>query len=267
MMEKRGFTLIEMLVVTTLIALLAAILVPSLMKAKSKARRLLCGANLHQLSTAISIYHQEYGRFPYGFSDVGLGTTLQPPEGGCPGTASFDNQGWWWFNYLQVAADITIDENSIAWCPSRDRNIPGIRKNVLCGNYGVNRAICKSPRGSTLPEFLGDPLRIEKIRCPSETMLVCDSGYALVSWTAAIDTGEAPYENPNRVNFFFVPGFELNKTRTELLDNTDALEGRHPNQTLNFIFADGHNDVRPAQSLTVAVSESGDKLLSTVWQP
>lgn len=266
-MEKRGFTLIEMLVVTTLIVLLAVILVPSLMKAKNKTRRLLCSANLHQLSIAISIYYQEYKRFPYGFSDVGLGTTVQPPEGGCPGTASFDNQGWWWFNYLQVTAGITIDEDSIAWCPSRDRNIPGIRKNVLCGNYGVNRAIFKDARGSTFPEFIGQSLRIEKIRCPSETMLVCDSGYALVSWMAAIDTVADPYENPNRVNFFYVPGLELNRTRIELLDNADALKGRHPNQTLNLIFADGHNDVRPAQSLTVTVAESSDSPLPTVWQP
>ena len=46
--RQKGFTLIELLVVIAIIALLMAIMVPSLRKAKSHARRVACQNNLHQ---------------------------------------------------------------------------------------------------------------------------------------------------------------------------------------------------------------------------
>ncbi len=53
---RRGFTLIEVLVVAAIIALLAAILLPSLHKAREQGKRALCLADLHQLGVATSMY-------------------------------------------------------------------------------------------------------------------------------------------------------------------------------------------------------------------
>ncbi len=57
--QKKAFTLIELLVVIAIIALLMAIIMPSLSKAKEVSRRVICSSNLKQLTTAALAYSQE----------------------------------------------------------------------------------------------------------------------------------------------------------------------------------------------------------------
>ena len=53
---SRGFSLIELLVVITIIAILAALLLPALAQAKVKAQRVECMDNIHQIELAINMY-------------------------------------------------------------------------------------------------------------------------------------------------------------------------------------------------------------------
>lgn len=56
-----AFTLIELLVVVAIISLLMAVLIPSLQKAKDRARAAKCGANLRNFGSAMQLYLGEFG--------------------------------------------------------------------------------------------------------------------------------------------------------------------------------------------------------------
>lgn len=82
---RAGFTLIEVLVVVAIIALLAAILLPSLMKAREQSTGAVCSTNMHQIMLGMHMYVAANKVLP-GTGSV-LGNSWS--EAGRPGGGSF----------------------------------------------------------------------------------------------------------------------------------------------------------------------------------
>lgn len=72
--KTRAFTIVELLIVITILALLIQFILPAVAGSRESARRLQCGNNIRQLGLAFQLHHDAHGHFPtsgWGWQWVG----------------------------------------------------------------------------------------------------------------------------------------------------------------------------------------------------
>lgn len=267
-MKHAGFTLVELLVVIATIALLMAILVPVLQNTRFQAKAVLCSSNIKQLTITLLMYEAVNKTFPPGVRD-----SLTPPPGGHAGNPVYDRMGWWWFNYIEDLYNKADNKKSILNCPSKNLTDLELKDNILCGNYGVNLSICKSVEDrENLAEFIGKSLNVDDIQRPSKTLLILDSGYAIINWWHAADEPPEPLDETYIEDTTYIPGLKINKEKEKEGalwpgQENDAINGRHPHKTVNAGFADGHCARIKADKLLVEKTGDTYKNRSPLWLP
>jgi prepilin-type N-terminal cleavage/methylation domain-containing protein/prepilin-type processing-associated H-X9-DG protein len=210
---ERGFTLIELLVVIAIIALLAALLLPALARAREKARQTVCLGQLRQISFAVRLYADEHDdEFPR--SQHSAFTHGQQPWGRAlaPYLGARDVA---WTNLL----------TGLYHCPSDRRTLPW--------SYGLNVYFELGPDD----DYLGKPetwRRVARVPHPERTILFAENASSADHimpnfWSSAADAVDvAARRHGTRANYSFVDGHAEARPFKTLYDPAQQLDCWHP---------------------------------------
>ena len=110
MMNQKGFTLIELMIVVAIIGILAAIAIPLYANVQSRARVAKVQADLRTLASAVSMYQAHTGALPTGLTDLTVtvsnaqGQTAGPFMGSVPTQPSGGSPTWSAYSFTPNAS-------------------------------------------------------------------------------------------------------------------------------------------------------------------
>lgn len=209
--NRRGFTLIELLTVIAVVGILAAILIPSVEKARTHALRAESASNLRQVFAACGLYSNDnnfrlLNSFVAANEEEGRSQgswCIQLLEGGylSDGRSGNGRQNYKVLGspvQRREASDVTIDKN-----PPR------------YGTYGMNSVLAMVGKNTT---FSSGQVSMSRLLTPGRTLYISEG--RLASGNQWFGVSVAPWELPN---------------------NTDGI--------VTFVYADGHIGQMPTEEL------------------
>jgi len=156
---RRGFTLVELLVVLAIITMLAALLFPVLAQAREQARRTTCLSQMRQIGQAHLLYVQDWDECFPNWMEAG------PPRRGPFGARCY------WTEFLQpyLRSQRVLSDPGVQWSGTPE---DGVR----LADYAL---LTWGPGGEGTPDnpyfrWAGPPLTLATVTWPTDTISLAD---------------------------------------------------------------------------------------------
>lgn len=182
-MKRSGFTLVEMVVCLTILAILAVLLIPAANHAIKASRAAGCMANLRQIGVGMAGYAAENdNRFPHAFD---------PDKG--------DNVTW----MRKVAPYLGMPDDAMGSYP-----LPRATGVFVCPEWTMkaDRAVSYAMNASIDPKYSFKTWDYRRLTVESQTFLVVEIAKNQELYSPASDGEVARRHPPDAANFLFVDG-------------------------------------------------------------